>query len=417
MFEITLLKRISIILLITTVFITESSGQDEKKWVEIHGFVNHELIYDTRVSTAAREGEVYLFPKPAAYDRFGKDINDKGKLQMFTFHTRMKTVINGPDLKNFKSSGLIEFDFLGTNDATVNLIRLRHAFIKLKSEKVELLFGQYWHPMFVTECFPEVISWGASVPAHPLSRNPQVRFTYKPSPKISLSTSILSQRDFLSSGPGGNSSEYLKNSEIPELQFQLITKPSDLITVGITAGYKTIVPRLVTDSNYFSKESLGSYNLNLFAKLKTEKINLKIQGIYGQNLNSILLLGGYAVSKIDPQYDQREYINLHTFSFWTEMVYKISNLSLGIYGSYTKNLGALSDLEQVYDNHVYGLGTDINYLYRVAPRIAYTIKKMKFAFEMYTTAASFGERDLDLSIINDKEVTNHRFLFSTTLSF
>jgi hypothetical protein len=411
------LSFLAVLFYFNTAFTLNAQEQNKEipKWIEFHGFVSYEMMYDTRQSVAAREGEVYLFPKPVEYDQFGNDINDHGKFQMFTFHTRLKAAIKGPDIKNMKTSGAIEFDFLGTNDGTVNLIRMRHAYLKLASDKVEWLMGQYWHPMFVPECFPMVVSWGASVPVHVLSRNPQLRFTFKPTKKVSLMASVLSQRDFVSSGPDGNSSEYLKNSQIPEVQFQFMTKPSDKFVAGFTAGYKTLFPRLVTDSNYVYKESIGSYNFNLFSRYMGDKFDLKLQGIYGQNLNSLLLIGGYAVSEIDPQYDQRKYVNLHTFSAWTELVFKLNSVKLGLFAAYTKNLGAQEDLTAV--NDVYGLGTNINYMYRISPRVIYEINKLKFSLELYTTAASYGDFDIDLSIVNDDEVINHRILFSAMLSF
>ncbi len=390
-------------------------NEEKPKWVEFHGFVNYEMMYDTRQSVTPREGEIYLFPKPVEYDRFGNDINDQGKLQMFTFHTRLKAALKGPDIKNIKTSGAIEFDFLGTGDGAVNLIRLRHAYFKLNTEKFEWLAGQYWHPMFVPECFPMVISWGASVPVSVLSRNPQMRFTFKPSKKLSLAAALLAQRDFASSGPNGNSSEYMKNSKIPEVQFQLMAKPSDKFVGGFTAGYKVIAPRIVTDSNYVYKETIGSYNFNIFTRYKGDKFDFKLQGIYGQNLNSLLVTGGYAVSEVNRQYDQRKYVNLHTFSAWTELAYKFNNFTAALFAGYTKNLGAKEDVATRTD--VYGLGTNINYIYRISPRLVYTINKLKFAAELFTTAASYGDYDSDLSIINDEEVINHRILFSASLFF
>ncbi|NJO91623.1 MAG: hypothetical protein HC831_23660 [Chloroflexia bacterium] len=56
-------------------------------------------------------------------------------------------------------------------------------------------------------------------------------------------------------------------------------------------------------------------------------------------------------------------------------------------------------------------------MYRISPRIVYEINKLKFAFEIYTTTASYGDYDIDLSIINDEEVINHRFLFSAIFEF
>jgi hypothetical protein len=34
------------------------------------------------------------------------------------------------------------------------MFRLRHAFIKFNWNTTELLIGQYWHPLFVTTCYP-----------------------------------------------------------------------------------------------------------------------------------------------------------------------------------------------------------------------------------------------------------------------
>lgn len=398
-----------------TITIAQSTEPEKTKWIEFHGFVNYEMMYDTRQTVAPREGEVLLLPKPVDYDRFGNDINAQGKFQMFTFHTRMKADLKGPDVGKLKTSGAIEFDFLGTGDGSVNLIRMRHAFLKLSSDKFEWLAGQYWHPMFATDCFPDVISWGAAVPVHVLSRNPQMRFTYKPNEKFSLSGTLLTQRDFLSSGPNGNSPEYMKNAKLPETQLQIILKPNAKFVAGITAGYKVIAPRIVTDSNYVNKETLGSYNFNLFGRYKGEKLDFKLQGLYGQNLSSLLVTGGYAVSEINPALDQRKYVNLHTFSAWTELIFKINKINIALFAGYTKNLGAKKVLPQTYD--IYGLGTNISYLYRISPRITYTINKLKLSVELNSTAASYGDYDTDLSVINDNEVINHRFLFSTSLFF
>jgi len=395
---------------------TQEKKEEKLEWIQFHGFVNYEVIYDTRQNMVAREGEVLLFPKPFEADKNGEDKNDHGKLSMFSLHTRIRADINEIEIYKMKASGGIEFDFIGTNDATLNLIRLRLAFIKLTATKFEWLMGQYWHPMFVNDCFPDVISWGAAAPIHVLNRSPQIRFTYFPNQKISLMGSISSQRDFMSSGPIGNSTEYLKNSKIPEMHFQLILKPTPKLVGGITSGYKVLVPRMVTDSGFVSKESLASYNFNVFGRFKGDKFDFKLEAIYGQNLSSLMLIGGYAVKKItDIQKNTKQYVNINSGSVWLEASYKIKDFRIGLFAGYLKNFGADSYIDQI--SEVYGLGTTVNYMYNFSPRIVYAPKKLKFAFELNNTAASFGNYNNFLSIINDKLQINHRFLFSASLNF
>ena len=133
------------------------STTDDKIKFEFHGFVNHEIVYDTRQVKTAREGEVLMFPLPKSLDANGEDINDKGELNMFNLHSRMQVGISGPTIGNYKTSALIEGDFVGSSDAVPNMIRMRHFYVKLANEKTEWILGQYWHPMFVPECFPDVL--------------------------------------------------------------------------------------------------------------------------------------------------------------------------------------------------------------------------------------------------------------------
>jgi hypothetical protein len=415
-------KTLKTFLILFTIILTtkQIDAQDNKEtkpeWIQFHGFANYELIYDTRQSQAVREGEVYLYPKPFEADQNGNDINDHGKLHMFSFHSRLKAQILEVEMGKIKTSGAIEFDFLGTNDGTVNLIRLRHAYLKVSMPKFEWLAGQYWHPMFVPECYPEVISWGAAAPIHVLCRVPQLRLTYLPSSKISLLGSISSQRDFTSSGPNGNSSEYIKNAKVPEMQFQLMLKPTSTIIAGFTAGYKVIAPRIVTDSAYSCNETLSSYNFNAFARYKGEKFDFKIGAIYGQNLSSLLLIGGYAVKSItDSALNIKEYVNLHTGSLWTDISLKIKDFSLGLFLGYSKNYGTNSFIDNI--SSVYGLGTNIKYIYNISPRVVYNVNKLKLALELNNTAAAFGNYTNYLEIMNEKLEANYRFIFSASLSF
>jgi len=398
----------------------ELSAQEKKeekpKWIDFHGFINYEIMYDTRQNQVSRDGEVIFYPKPFEADRNGVDKNAHGKLHMFSFHTRLRAEIKEFEFFKMKASGLIEGDFIGASDAAANLIRLRHAYMKFVSPKFEWLAGQYWHPMFVSDCSPEVISWGAAAPIHVLGRVPQLRLTYFLAPEISIMGSINSQRDLGNMGSNGTSTEYLKNSQIPEVQFQFMLKPSIKFIAGFTAGHKVIVPRMVTDSGYVCNESLGSYNFNLFTRYKGDRFDFKLQAIYAQNQNNLLLFGGYAVSQItDIITNTKEYTNLNTASVWTEMSYKFKDFKLGIFAGITKNLGADTYIDNI--TQIYGTGTNINYLYNISPRLVYAPDRIKFAFELNHLAASFGSFDSYLRIVNDNRQANYRYLFSVSLNF
>ena len=84
------------------------------------------------------------------------DINASADLHMLNIQTRLKGDISGPDAFGAKTSGVIEAEFYGTSELDVNGFRLRHAYVKMDWQKTNLLVGQYWHPLFPAESFPEL---------------------------------------------------------------------------------------------------------------------------------------------------------------------------------------------------------------------------------------------------------------------
>jgi hypothetical protein len=400
---------------------------DNQVKVEIHGFVNNEVMYDTRQVAYAREGEVLLFPKDKDLDATGKiDKNEQGELSMFNFHTRLQVAVAGPTIGSFKSSALIEGDFLGSLNESPNVLRMRHAFFKLTNDKHEWLIGQYWHPMFVPECFPDIVQWNVALPVHVLNRAPQIRYSFMPSAKLRFNLAAVSQRDFPSHGPKTEkddtntaSSTYLKRSGIPDMQAQIIAKPTETMTLGATGGYKVIMPRIATATNYVENEKLGSYNFNAFARYKTAKTTVMVQGIYGQNLSHYLMLGGYGVKTVDAVTDQRTYTNIVTSSVWTDISQQITDkIRIGLFAGYVKNNGSNDEVSQVGGKHVtYGFGTNIDNMVSISPRISYAVKRLKFAVEVNNLTAAYGTIQSDLSVANTHKVTNNRFLLSSTYSF
>lgn len=82
----------------------------------------------------------------------------------------------------------------------------------------------------------------------------------------------------------------------------------------------------------------------------------------------------------------KTYTPLNTATLWTDIATYFNNVELGIFGGYSKNMGANDNII----GEIYGLGTNIESLYRIAPRIAWKVDKVKFVFETLYTAAKYG---------------------------
>lgn len=393
------------------------NAQDTEKpekfdWLNISGFIANSVKYDTRQTVYAREGELLLYPKPVELDENGVDKNDFGRLNMFNLHSRMAFSMTGKDVNGFKISAKLEFDFFGVTNDNPAVARIRHAFVKVSKDQYGFIFGQTWHPTFFVDCYPEVIAWGAAVPTQPFSRAPQVRFFYTPSKELEVSLSALSQRDFSNHGPNGASGDYLRNSGIPEMQFSIVSRLNNGISMGAGVGYKTIVPRLLTDSLIAEKESISSYNLSGFLKYKNDNFYIKAHGIYGENLSNLLLIGGYGVESIDVATDARTYENYRSIAFWGETEYKVNNFGFGFFLGYVvapdnKNRSAIN----------YGLGTNIESLIRWSPRVVYKNGNLKFGLELATTTANYLDQTLNGTLVAAHAATDYRYIFTTQFYF
>lgn len=185
-----------------------------------YGYVKTDVFWDSRQTVSAREGHLILFPSPVFLDPDGNDINNVPNFNILAVQSRIGVKITGAKALNADVSAVIEGDYFGQANDNINLLRLRHAFVLFKWTSTELLFGQYWIPMFVPECFPYIESFGAGLPFQPFGRSPQIRFTQKFG-NFKFLAIANSQRDFSNIGLLGASSSYLRNSGMPEFASQL----------------------------------------------------------------------------------------------------------------------------------------------------------------------------------------------------
>ncbi|MFW5767629.1 MAG: hypothetical protein ACOCXO_04590 [Bacteroidota bacterium] len=408
-----------------------SKGQDnnneEKNFgINWSGFVKNDFFFDSRQTVAAREGHFLLFPMPVNEDSDGNDINATGSLNFLSIQSRLSGKITGPDAFGAKTSGMIEGAFFGHSNPDVNGFRLRHAFVKLDWTNTQVLFGQYWHMMFVPECFPGTVSFNTGVPFQYFTRNPQIRLTQKLGETLTFSVAAATQRDFAS--PGGYAS--LSNTMTPDMQAQIQFSPNEMFLAGVTGGYKQLLPRLQTDNDYKAENSVGSFTSNAFIRVKTKPLTWKLQGIFAQNAYDGLMIGGFAVSDIvDPVKDYRSYTPVNTLSLWTDIHTNGAKWQTGLFAGYSQNLGTADQIaDTVFNSGLHGQymrGSNIDYLYRVSPRIMYNAGKVRIAGEFEYTAAAYATSDDtgNLTIdehgrVTDSEiVANSRILLSVYYFF
>jgi len=381
------------------------------------GYVKSDIFYDSRQNVSIREGHFYLYPAAVSYDQNHEDINAKSNFNMLAVQTRFAVSVSGPDVLGAKSSAYTEAEFFGHSDADINGFRLRHAFAKLAWENSELLVGQFWHALFITDCFPNVVSFNTGAPFQPFSRNPQVRYTQKAG-RFKISFSALSQRDFTSTGPAGSSSAYLRNNVLPELNLTALyfskNEKGNEFQMGFGADYLSLLPRLKTNLNYATNEKTKGFSLLSFFRYKTKTLTLKAEGVYGQNTTHLTMLGGYVVKRITNEgKDFVEYLPVQTCSAWMDAETNGSKIQAGFFAGYTKNLGAGETVAGPY----YSRGSDIGHVFRVAPRLIFNAGKMRFAAEAENTTAAYGTTQSDGTVSGSKNVNNFRLLLGVYYFF
>ena len=399
-----------------------AAAQTEQKpptfGITFSGFVKTDIFYDTRQTVSIREGHFLLYPKGPSYDPDGTDVNAQPAFNILSIQTRLAGRITGPDALGAKTSAYLEGEFFGTSDADVNGFRLRHAYLKLNWPHSELMIGQFWHPMFVTESFPDVVSFNTGAPFQPFNRSPQVRFTQMFG-KVSLAATALTQRDFASNGPDGVTPVYLRNAARPEfnlkLQYASRNDARKTETVaGLGGDVMTIAPRIVTAAGYATDESVTSLAAMAFFKQKWAKWTWKAEAVWGQNLHHMTMLGGYGVRDVVDEVRQDwAYTPTDIVSLWSEIMTNGARWQTGLFAGYSRNLGAPDPITGAN----YARGPNIDELYRLSPRLLYNIGKMRFAGEIELTAASYGTTDAFGKAADAAFVRNVRVLFAAYYFF
>ena len=134
-------------------------------------------------------------------------------------------------------------------------------------------------------------------------------------------------------------------------------------------------------------------------------------------MDNNLSIGGFATKEIvDANTKQVKYTPLNTLSVWTD-IHTNGKTQFGVFAGYTQNQGFSDDI--LAGEPVYGLGTTIESLYRISPRIMFNFDHIRLAFEGEYTSANFGAvSEIDKGVPqNTTAASNFRALFSVYYFF
>lgn len=380
-----------------------------------YGWAAWEVFSDSRKSREGRDGELYFYPLAEVLDVNGNDINAVRTLTMLSITTRLGYRVEGFEVLGAKGMSMVEGDFYGTNQDNINLLRIRHAMINLSWEQSQLTAGMTSHPSIINEIIPGTISFGAGAPFHALNRAPQIRFTYSITPSIKVLGASIINAYHRSAGPY----EAQRNSGKPEFFGQISAKIDNTLMFGFSASYKWLRPRMEFTSGadrYKTEKELGSFYTHAFALLKLSDFTLKAAGYVGEELSFLNMIGGYGkVTGSDGLYGDYDYTSLNTLSLWLDANYKLDKFNLGLFGGYQSLLGANDN----YTGIASSTNDNLSHLYRVSPRIMYTVEKLSFAFEYMLTGAIYGKTWDEKRVVTaaNDPVLNHRFIMMTRYSF
>lgn len=411
-------KVFTILVLLTVVFTGAKAGIKIGENAVLGGYVKSDMFFDTRNGENFREGHFFLYPKAESLDADGKDMNEQFQMNMISIQTRLNLKYSGPEVWGAKSFGFIEGEFFGTSNSDVNGFRLRHAFVDLNWGSFALRAGQTWHPLFDVSFYANTLSFNTGVPFQPFARNPQIRADMFFDKQWSAYVAVATQRDFTTVGVGNaGSSDYLRNSGTPDFVGG-IKMLSDVFSFSINGEFKMITPRtsfttddVIAPKTYKLDDKLSSFAANAYFKLKFDDLQIKGQGMYGQNTTDLMTIGGFTEKLTDPAKGVYEYKPINILSTWGEVSYG-KDIEVGVFFGYTKNLG--QDDKTV--NKYWGRGaSNIESIMRVSPRAYFTSGDFKLGAEIEYTSATYGIIDVAADpqkFNNTKSYSNIRAMIS-----
>ena len=386
-----------------------NSAEAQSFSLDWHGFVNPHYYADSRSVVGGREDMMLFYPKPVLLDSLGNDLNDGWQANMLAITARLGLKINGPEMLGAKTSAYIEGDFTGSTNATINDLRLRHAYLTLDWGNHKLLAGQYWYAMVIHEIMPMTNPLNMGAPFHCYARQPQVRYEYHHDAIEAVAVAQW-QLDNMSqgvlNGTPTSSTLFARHSLVPELTAQLRLNQEKLF-FGAAVNLKTIQPFVQTVYTAVQPPTdlHTSLTYSFFGRLKYGEFTVRFQTLLNNTLYEGCSLGGYVI-KQDLGSDIYRIWDWYFNTAWLDIERTEGHWRPGLFMGYAKrknvNSGAKTSGYNFYQ--VFGRGAGLDYLWRIQPRLTYTTGNgLSFTGEAEYTRAGYatpvGNLRLSLSAV------------------
>lgn len=367
-----------------------AQAQDFK--FDFHGFVNPHYYADSRSVVGGREDMMLFYPKPIALDSLGNDINSGWQANLLAITARLGVGVKGPQMLGARTSAYIEGDFTGATNATINNLRLRHAYLTLDWGKHSLLAGQYWYAMVIHEIMPMTNPLNMGAPFHCYARQPQVRYSFSDGCWEAVTVAqwqLDNTSRGLLNGTVQNSTLFARRSLVPELTAQLRYRKGRLF-VGAAANLKTIQPVVNTTTSAKERHLHSSPSYSIFGSYRADGVTFKAQTLLNNNLYEGCSLGGY-VLLTDAEGNFFDARNWSFNTVWLDVEQTHGHWRPGLFVGYAYNADGTREAIGGQYTYIYlGRGHELEYLWRVQPRLSYhTLKGLSFTGEAEYTCAGY----------------------------
>ncbi len=422
----------------------------------IYGFSGINIRGSSRQTVDALSIGAFLLPNKYEPDFNNRDINAHAKTIMTGGHSAIGFFFN-PIQRGTQRNiyAILEFNFTGTVVFNRGCITIRHAFGEITWGNGSFLFGQYFHPLFLKECFPRVVNSNTGAPFEPRALVPQLRINQLIK-NIELTFTLASQSYMCSWGPFiplninaqgyiiANNNTYIANSMVPNINITAKFLRSNNSYYGFSFDYLNLCPNIDdsnSNRNFKTNVRAQSFIGEIYAHnvFNSGEINMKL--VFAQNGSSQLLISGYGISaNIDLKKGiPRSYTPTNAISFWIDSFYlfKKDSMQVGLFIGAVKNLGAFNQLNvEIGSNQaaVYTLGYLANasilpsrgfvsypiqllsYDYRISTRYVYTNNPFRIAIELGFDSAGYGDSITKYAVpLNVKPV--YLFIYDISIAY
>ena len=440
-----------------------------------YGFIRNYFAFDSRESMSGT-GDLYNYqPKDERWNQTEaqaatsgverQDLNAQSTFRFLSLTTRLGLNIVGYKWRNTEFGAKIEADFyagidkVGTQTHKLSgtaQLRLRQAYLTMAWDslrmnskdvaRVDLLLGQAWHPMAAD--LSDAIALNSGAPFGPFSRTPQVRLDARLGKYFTLTGAVIWQMQYNSTGPEGQSAEYIAYSKTPEaflgMSFHhkgaILRAGADVLSIcprhegaALSAAGLPILDGAGKPIMVRVTDRITTVSPYLYFQYKKGDFSIKAKTIFAQAGEHMNLNGGYGVKAVNAD-GSYEYTPTRNSSSWISIVYggelgktdKPKHKLQGIlFAGYIRNFGtkdALVDANADGNPDLYfPRANNMNRMWRLSPTLLWTVGKFQLGLEYEITSVQYGRGAInaDNGLVDSglHWVTNHRVQLMTKFNF